>query len=228
MKNNLFIKEAEVNMKNDFSSTSLDAKIINEVFRAVPTLRTNTYKLELKHKDEDSGDEVGMFTVFLEDKKTKIVFPIFIQDFKMKPIDTFVTEDQVAFPLSDSSLNELLNNPENFRKLTKQEVKGSKLLSKLASDDFDSVYKSVQALHDSEKDPEWKQIYTAYLKGFENQESLFKTASSFSEPIMDYIIKRDNDFNFDLYYVKIADEKINFIHDKQDSKSVRLLLEATG
>ena len=227
-------KNADINVKNDFFGDVIEGRIVDEVFKVVPLLKDNSYRFVISNKNDEMGALIGYIDIKVEDEKNKsklnIKIPVFIKDFKLKPIDSFVL-DNIAYPIDDLSIKELLLSPTNFRKLTAKEMKESRILSKLAEEDVDGLETAVNALQSNEFLQDVAKEYGASIESFKQMK---KEAQSFNEPITDFIIKRErNGYDFDLYYVKFAfDEEsvtdIEFNHTVQTPKSINLLLEAAG
>lgn len=228
-------KIADTNVKDEFlTGESLDSKILDIAFKTIPILKDQEYKLSIPNKSNDSGYASGIIDIKIPEKRNpgaslKLSIPILIVNYKLKPLDTFVI-NQVAYPITDSSLKELLNDPDNFRRLTQKEIRESKLLSKLADEFYEDTLASVKKIAEEEEDNSKKYLSLVYYRSLEEYHRLRKEAEEYSEPIKDYILQRKNDFDFDLYYMKIAQDNTSFqfFHENQDSASIRLLLEATG
>lgn len=227
-------KIADTNVKDEFlAGTNLNSKIIDLAFKAIPLLKDQQYKLELKNKDNENGFASGSIDIKIPEKNNPgglitIKIPILIDNYKLKSIDTFIIGD-VAYPTTSSTMKELLNDPDNFRKLTQKEIRESKILSKIADEHYDEIMSNLKKTAEDSNNDDIKYMASIYYKSLEGYARMKKEAEEYSEPITDYIVQRRKDFNFDLYYIKTAsDGGVEFHQENSSPESIRLLLEATG
>lgn len=228
-------KVADINIKDEFlSGKSLDSKILDIAFKSIPLLKDQQYKLDIKYKNNENGFANGVISIKIPEKNNpgglvSVTVPILIDSYKLKPLDTFIIND-VSYPTTDSTMRELLNDPDNFRKLTQKEIRESKILSKIAEDHYDDIMNTLKKTAEESTDENIKYLSTVYYKSLEHFSRMQKQADEHSEPITDYIIQKRRDLNFDLYYIKTAskNEGLQFYHEVSSPESIRLLLEATG
>ena len=227
-------KKADYNVKDEFlAGNNLDSKILDIAFKSIPLLKDQQYKLDIKNKNNENGFAAGSISIKIPEKKNPgatvtIKIPILIDSFKLKPIDTFILGD-VAYPTTDSTIKELLNDPDNFRKLTRKEIRESKILSKIAEDYYEDIMNTLKKMAEESDNDDIKYMSAIYYKSLEGYARMKKESEDYSEPIIDFILKRRPDFNFDLYYIKTASEGgIEFHQEVMTPESIRLLLEATG
>lgn len=227
-------KTADYNLKDSFSSNSVQEKIIEYAFKAMPLLKSLNYALYVKNKDMSSGDMIAILNIEIPATKNpafnmKLNIPIFIKDYFMKPIDTIVLNN-VAFPISDGTIKELLNNPENFRTLTMQEMKQSRILSKLAEADAVNLSKELDEYIKNAPSDEEKLLAITQKKGVEEYMRLEKAAEDYSEPIFECILEKKANHDFDLFYTRMLghNEKLEFVKDNLSPKEANLFLKTIG
>lgn len=224
-------KIADINVKNDFFGDQIQEKIMEEAFKALPFIRDLNYKLQFTDEDKNGGNLIARIEILLPESKNKngkvkLSVPIFIKDFKMKPIDTFVMNG-VAFPVTDETIKELLISPENFRPITFKEMKETKILAKIAEDYTETYMEDLKKI--ASEDSEIGYFANIYLKGSEKYLSMIKKGDDFSEPILDCIMEMNPKMDFDVYYVKVAsDNQLKFVKETVDANGAKLLMEGMG
>ncbi len=224
-------KVADINVKNDYFGDQIQEKIMEEAFKAMPFIRDLNYKLQFTDEDKNGGNLIGRIEILLPEArnpngKFKLSIPIFIKSFKMKPIDTFVMNG-VAFPATDETIKELLVSPENFRPITFKEMKETKILAKIAEDYTEPYMEDLKKM--ASEDSEIGYFANIYLKGSEKYLSMIKKGDDFNEPILDCILEMNPKMDFDVYYVKVAeDKKIHFHKETVDGSGAKLLMEGMG
>jgi hypothetical protein len=228
------IKEADINVKSDFSTNAIQEKIIDEAHKSLPLLKNLSYALDIKNKDLDAGNLFGVLSIDVPTRKNpqgkiKINLPIFIHDYKMKPIDTIV-KNNVAFPINDAAIKELLNDPENFRTVSSKEIKQSRILSKLAHADPKNLKASLDDFIEETTDETCKLLAITQLRGLEELERIEKAAEDYSEPLMECILEKNASNNFDLYYTKLqgGNQALEFIQEEVTPETARALINAMG
>jgi hypothetical protein len=224
-------KIADTNVKVDFFGENIEGKIMEEAFRHLPSLKEENYNLIITNKDEQSGNLIGRIEILIPARKNpngniKLYLPVFINDFKLKPIDTFVL-DKAAFPATEDTVKELLLDPESFRPLSMRELKETRVLAKLAADYYDNTTEELKKLASEDSD---LGLYASfYLKGIEQFFVLNKEAENYNEPITDCIIEKNANYDFNAYYVKFdKDNSIKFEKEAIDASGVRVLMESMG
>lgn len=225
-------KQADINVKGDFTTNVIQEKIISECHNALPLLKDAGYSLVVKNKDMDSGDLFGMVNIQLPSVKkpdypVKLNIPIFIKDYKMSPIDTIVM-DKVAFPISDGMIKELISDPENFRPITMKEMKQSRILSKLAEADADNLNKELDVYINETQDESQKLLAMVQKRGIEDYQRQIKAAEEFTEPLLECILEKNASNDFDLYSTQLNNNKLEFVKDTIEPKTAKLFLETIG
>jgi len=232
-KENLLTKQADINVKTDFTTNAIQDKIITEAHKAIPLLKDIGYYLDIKNKNTETGDLLGTINLKVPHKDSKvevrISIPIFIRNFKMSPIDSIIMNG-VAFPANDNTIKELLLDPENFRPITNIEMQQSRILSKLAEHDltaFINDFKKIEKTAESNTD---KIIAHLEVKNAEEYNRLKVASENYNEPILECILAKqpEEDYEFDLFYIKNHNNHMDFVKESVDIGTARLLLETMG
>lgn len=231
MNNKIFIeKVADINIKSSFTTNSIQAEIMNQILKVFPMIKDLSYALEVKNKDMDTGNLIANLGVKIPTKNNpngaiKINLPIFINNYKLKPIDTIVMNG-VAFPLNDNLVKELLNEPDNFRLPTQKEMKETRILSKMAQDE-DVFIDSLKAFYDRTNDDIEKVNAALLVKDIEQLKKTKEASDEFIEPVTDCVITKNKN-KFDVFYIKLAMDGISFEKETIDARSAKFVMETLG